>query len=184
MHGSTGACGPAGCGAAAAAADGAVAAAPCGAPTEEAAHAPDPPPAGRPLLVVDDPDVLDELLRLAAATGTEVDVAADPAAARRCWRTAPLVVVAAGLRRGARAAAGCRAAAASCCSARAWTTPACGSAAVEAGAERVVFLPDAEDWLTARLADAAEAARARAPSSPSSAAAAVRARRRWPARWP
>jgi hypothetical protein len=35
-----------------------------------------------PLVVTADEDLLDHLLRLAAAAGTEVDVAADPAAAR------------------------------------------------------------------------------------------------------
>lgn len=46
-----------------------------------------------PLVVTADDELLDELLRLAAAGGTEVDVAADPASARTRWPTAPLVVV-------------------------------------------------------------------------------------------
>ncbi|MFC8618561.1 septum site-determining protein Ssd [Micromonospora purpureochromogenes] len=40
-----------------------------------------------------DGDLLDELLRLAAAGGTEVELAADPAAARARWLPAPLVLV-------------------------------------------------------------------------------------------
>ncbi|MFB6398536.1 septum site-determining protein Ssd [Polymorphospora lycopeni] len=40
-----------------------------------------------------DTDLLDDLLRLAAAGGREVDVATDPAAARSRWSTAPLVFV-------------------------------------------------------------------------------------------
>ncbi|MGC5017140.1 septum site-determining protein Ssd [Micromonospora sp. DT47] len=40
-----------------------------------------------------DGDLLDELLRLAAAGGTEVELAADPAAARPRWLPAPLVLV-------------------------------------------------------------------------------------------
>ncbi|MFF5172753.1 septum site-determining protein Ssd [Micromonospora sp. NPDC000089] len=40
-----------------------------------------------------DGDLLDELLRLAAAGGTEVELAADPAAARSRWLPAPLVLV-------------------------------------------------------------------------------------------
>jgi secretion/DNA translocation related CpaE-like protein len=46
-----------------------------------------------PLVVTSSDDVLDELLRLAAAAGTEVDVASDSAAARTRWSTAPLVLL-------------------------------------------------------------------------------------------
>jgi secretion/DNA translocation related CpaE-like protein len=47
----------------------------------------------RPLLATNDPDLLDDLLRLAAAAGVEVDVAVDPVAARARWRLAPLVLL-------------------------------------------------------------------------------------------
>lgn len=46
-----------------------------------------------PLVVTADTDLLDDLLRLAAAGGTEVDVAPDPAAARPRYAAAPLVLV-------------------------------------------------------------------------------------------
>jgi secretion/DNA translocation related CpaE-like protein len=46
-----------------------------------------------PLVVTGDDRLLDDLLRLAAAGGTEVTVATDPAAARGRYATAPLVVV-------------------------------------------------------------------------------------------
>ncbi|BCJ65144.1 septum formation initiator [Polymorphospora rubra] len=46
-----------------------------------------------PLVVTSDTDLLDDLLRLAAAGGREIDVAPDPAAARSRWNTAPLVLV-------------------------------------------------------------------------------------------
>jgi secretion/DNA translocation related CpaE-like protein len=46
-----------------------------------------------PLIVTGDPDLLDDLLRLAAAGGTEVDVASDPVAARPRYAAAPLVVI-------------------------------------------------------------------------------------------
>ncbi|MDG4790486.1 CpaE-like family protein [Micromonospora sp. WMMD1102] len=46
-----------------------------------------------PLVVTSDNELLDELLRLAAAGGGEVEVAADPASARSRWAAAPLVVV-------------------------------------------------------------------------------------------
>jgi secretion/DNA translocation related CpaE-like protein len=46
-----------------------------------------------PLVVTADTDLLDDLLRLAAAGGTEVDVARDPAAARARYAAAPLVMI-------------------------------------------------------------------------------------------
>jgi secretion/DNA translocation related CpaE-like protein len=46
-----------------------------------------------PLVVTADQDLLDDLLRLAAAAGTEVDVATDPAAARRSFSAAPIVLI-------------------------------------------------------------------------------------------
>ena len=109
----------------------------------------------RPLAVTADPDALDDLLRLAAGVGVELEVAADGGAARRSWSTAPYVVV-------------CVDALASCLRARlprrtgvvllgadlpegdVW------QGAVELGAEQVVALPEAERWLADRLADAVE----------------------------
>lgn len=52
-----------------------------------------PSPARRPLIVTGDGDLLDDLLRLAAAGGAEVELAPDPAAARTRWLPAPLVLV-------------------------------------------------------------------------------------------
>ena len=52
-----------------------------------------PPIRRLPLVVTGDGDLLDDLLRLAAAGGTEVELAADPAAARTRWRPAPLVLL-------------------------------------------------------------------------------------------
>jgi len=46
-----------------------------------------------PLVLTADPDLLDDLLRLAAAGGTDVDVAPDPVAARPRYGDAPLVVI-------------------------------------------------------------------------------------------
>jgi secretion/DNA translocation related CpaE-like protein len=46
-----------------------------------------------PLVMTGDPDLLDDLLRLAAAGGSEVDVAPDPAAARPRYADAPIVFV-------------------------------------------------------------------------------------------
>ncbi|HEV7626077.1 MAG TPA: hypothetical protein VGO89_06230, partial [Streptomyces sp.] len=47
----------------------------------------------RPLVCTRDPDLLDDLLRLAAAGGAEVHVPPDPASARPYWMFAPLVLV-------------------------------------------------------------------------------------------
>lgn len=109
----------------------------------------------RPLLVTADADVLDDLLRLAATAGVELEVAPDATGAQRAWASAPLVVV------GPDAAARC---------ARARLPRRAGvvllggdlddagvwQLAVEVGAEHVLFLPDAEPWLVGALADAAE----------------------------
>ena len=46
-----------------------------------------------PLLATCDPELLDDLLRLAAAAGVTLDVAHDPASATRLWPTAPVVLV-------------------------------------------------------------------------------------------
>jgi secretion/DNA translocation related CpaE-like protein len=116
----------------------------------------------RPLAVTADPDVLDDLLRLAATAGTELDVAPDAAGARRAWAAAPLVLV------GHDAAPGCARARLprradvvligdGLDDAGVWEL------AVRLGAEHVVFLPDAEPWLTGALADAAEGALREAP---------------------
>ncbi|GAA5076385.1 secretion/DNA translocation related CpaE-like protein [Thermocatellispora tengchongensis] len=47
----------------------------------------------RPLVITQDDDLLDDLLRIAAAAGTEIDVAHAPALARPYWTRAPVVVV-------------------------------------------------------------------------------------------
>jgi len=109
----------------------------------------------RPLLVSSDPDVLDDLLRLAATAGVEMDVAPDAVTARRSWSAAPFIVVAADAAR-------------SCVRGRLprrdgvvllgddLDDAGIWQRAVEVGAEHVVFLPDAERWLIDRLADAEE----------------------------
>ncbi len=112
-------------------------------------------PTERPLIVTADADVLDDLLRLAATAGVELEVAPDATGAQRAWASAPLVVV------GPDAAARC---------ARARLPRRAGvvllggdlddawvwQLAVEVGAEHVLVLPDAEPWLVGALADAAE----------------------------
>lgn len=120
----------------------------------------DDAPRGRPLIVTDSPDLLDDLLRLAAAAGATVTVVPTARAAGRYWANAPLVVV------GADRAAACVAADLPARSdtvlvgtdvddRRTW------SLALLLNAEHVVFLPEAETWLVNLLSRAADAARSR-----------------------
>ncbi len=113
------------------------------------------PLSGRPLAVTADPDVLDDLLRLAATAGVELTVAPDAAAARRAWETAPFVVVAADAALGC-AAAGLRRRPGVALLGDDLDDGSVWETAVHVGAEHVVFLPDAEGWLADRFADAAE----------------------------
>lgn len=109
----------------------------------------------RPLLVTDEAELLDDVLRLAAAADVEVEVAHAAAHARGSWATAPLVMVGADVaaelarvkpyRRGGVLLFG--------------DDPddtEIWHHAVGLGAEHVVFLPTAESWLVDRMADAAE----------------------------
>ncbi|MCW0214347.1 MAG: septum formation initiator [Pseudonocardia sp.] len=111
----------------------------------------------RSLLVAEDLDLLDALLRLSAAAGTEVHRAVDSADARRRWLTAPFVVldgasaarcVEAGLPRREGVVVAVRGQARS----EDWMH------AVALGAEQVLSLPRSESWLVAAFADAAEQA--------------------------
>ena len=111
----------------------------------------------RPLVCVRAPDLLDDLLRLAAAGSADVDLPPDPVAARSKWSEAPLVVVGADV--GAEYVA-----------ARLPHRPnlvlvaderstgpddeAVWRLASELGAEHVVFLPAAEAWLVNRYTEA------------------------------
>lgn len=110
----------------------------------------------RPLLVSNDPDLIDDVLRLAAANGVEVHLAPDPESARGRWLLAPLVLVGADL---ASAVAAVRPSrrrdvvlVARTPTAEDW------QCAVALGAEHVASLPDAERWLIDRLADCGEGA--------------------------
>ncbi|MBA3745820.1 MAG: septum formation initiator, partial [Sporichthya sp.] len=117
------------------------------------------PDAPRPLVLTNDPLLLDDLLRLAAVAGAELEVAGDPWAVRRSWRNASLVLVGSDCasevarrelpRRPATILVG--------------RDPDDGSVwqlALAVGAEQVAILPDCEGWLGERLADAAEGPRA------------------------
>lgn len=116
------------------------------------------PGARRPLVVTADAGVLEEVLRLAAAAGVEADVAPDLGAAVGRWSGAPFVVVADDAARRATSQASRRLprrdgvvlVGQDLDDADIWVR------AVEVGAEHVVFLPGAESWLVARLADAGD----------------------------
>lgn len=112
-------------------------------------------PADRPLVLTRDPELLDGVLRLAAVAGVDVEAVTEVGAARRRWSAAPLVVVGSDLVRG-------------CADGRLPRRPGVlvvgvdpddtllWQLAVEVGAEHVVFLPDADTWLGAALAEAVE----------------------------
>ena len=109
----------------------------------------------RPLVITARPQVLDDLLRVAATAGVELDVADSPATAAGRWSAAPIVVVGADqVRACARRRLPRRAAVMllgdDLDDAGIWER------AVQIGAERVVFLPDAEAWLREALAEAVE----------------------------
>ncbi len=110
----------------------------------------------RPLVVTSDPTVLDDLLRLAALAGVEVEVATDAARAESSWAAASAVLLGPDavdgcVRRGLPRRPGVVLLGADEDDAAVWQT------AVTVGAEHVVFLPDAEPWLVDLLAGAAGA---------------------------
>ncbi|MEV4117780.1 septum site-determining protein Ssd [Micromonospora sp. NPDC049645] len=111
-----------------------------------------PPIRRLPLVVTGDDDLLDDVLRLAAVGGTEVELAGDPAAARTRWLPAPLVLLGADQ-------------AQACLRARLPRRPRVvlvGRAgqldpgwqiAELIGVEHVAMLPAAEPWLVDRFAE-------------------------------
>lgn len=109
----------------------------------------------RPIVLVHDEDLLDDVLKLAAAAGCDLERITD-AAARPRWATAPLVVLdRAGARRCAELRLSRRGSVVLVCAEP--PPPELWELAVTVGAERVVQLPDDEPKLVEMLADAAEA---------------------------
>ncbi|MBH5335769.1 septum formation initiator [Streptomyces pactum] len=107
----------------------------------------------RPLIITEDEELLDDLLRLCAAAGAEPEVAHGVPVRRGGWEGAPLILVgddcAAGLTgRGRRPGV--------LLIGRDLDDPGIWQRAVGVGADHVLFLPDAETWLVDRLADVAE----------------------------
>lgn len=124
------------------------------------------------LIVTEDEGLLDDLLRLSAAAGAEAEVAHGPPVDRTKWQTwsgadswarAPLVLVGddcAEVTSGLGGAGTGPPAAARrpgvLLVGRDLDDPGVWERGVRIGAEGVVVLPDAEGWLTGRIADAAE----------------------------
>lgn len=121
---------------------------------------PDRPPApadrlGGPLIVTEDESLLDDLLRLCAAAGTEPEVVFGAPPRATSWDSAPLVLVgeeAAERVRGVARRKGVLLVGHDLDDPKVWRR------AVAVGADHVVFLPDAETWIVDRIADVAEGA--------------------------
>ncbi|MGA4539763.1 septum site-determining protein Ssd [Uniformispora flossi] len=114
-----------------------------------------PPGLGRPLVVTADVRLLDELLRMCAVANVEPEVVPQPQLACEGWVVSPLVVVGADLADGVASFGLPRRkdvvlVSADLDDADVWRR------AVVVGADHVVFLPDAEAWLTDRFADLAD----------------------------
>lgn len=108
----------------------------------------------RPLVVSEDPELVDEIVRLAAANGVEVHLATDAEAARSRWSLAPLILV--GVDLAARVAGMRPERRRDVVLVGRHVADADWQRAVTLGAEHVACLPDAERWLIDRLADSGE----------------------------
>ncbi|GAA0362895.1 septum formation initiator [Microbispora corallina] len=111
----------------------------------------------RPLAITDDQDLLDDLLRIAAAAGVEIDVAHVAAHARPYWGRAPLVVVGGDLADDL-AATGPPPRQNVVIVTRTAGDPDMWRRCVAIGAQAVLELPDAERVLVEELGEAAEPA--------------------------
>ncbi|MFH0520658.1 septum site-determining protein Ssd [Streptomyces sp. M41] len=124
--------------------------------TAAVTHDPPPPASGRPgkpLIVTEDAELLDDLLRLCAAAGATPEVHHGMPERRGSWEAAPLVLVgddAARRVRGAGRRGGV------VLVGRDQDDPGVWRRAVEIGADHVLMLPDGEQWLVDRIADVAE----------------------------
>ena len=110
----------------------------------------------RPLVVSADEELLDDLLRLLAAAGTEPELATGGPALRRAHRDAPLVLLGADALTGGAVRALPRRPGVVVVSGQP-LLPSGWAAAVEVGAERVAVLPEDEAWLLSRSAASVQA---------------------------
>jgi secretion/DNA translocation related CpaE-like protein len=109
----------------------------------------------RPLLVTSDPDLLDDLLRLAVRAGTEVEVAPDLPAARQRFATAPLVIFGVDVLDGP-AISGLMPRGCLVIVCRAGQEDQAWQWAHEAGAQHIASLPTASGWLIERFSQTLE----------------------------
>ncbi|OZM73400.1 helicase [Amycolatopsis antarctica] len=112
----------------------------------------------RPLVVISDEALLDEVLRLAAAVGCETERAPDLESARPRWADAPLVLLD---DTAARRAPDLQHRPGVLLVCKSTPEPETWQLAFGLGVQRVVALPDAESTLLSALADALEGTRAR-----------------------
>jgi helicase/secretion neighborhood CpaE-like protein len=108
---------------------------------------------GGPLIVTEDIDLLDDLLRLCAAAGARPEVHHGIPERRGGWEEAPLVLVGDDAVRRVRGAARRRGVV---LVGRDQDDSGVWRRAVEIGADHVLVLPDGEQWLVDRIADVAE----------------------------
>lgn len=107
----------------------------------------------RPLLLTADPDLLDDLLGMAAAVGVAVDVAVEPTACHPQWTEAPLVLLGEDL---AGAADRLNSRAGVLVVSRGTPRSEFSTLAADLTVEDVIGLPDGESEVLERLADTAE----------------------------
>lgn len=108
---------------------------------------------GGPLIVTEDAELLDDLLRLCAAAGARPEVHHGVPEGRGSWEAAPLVLVGDDAARRVRGAARRRGVV---LVGRDQDDSGVWKRAVEIGADHVLMLPDGERWLVDRIADVAE----------------------------
>jgi secretion/DNA translocation related CpaE-like protein len=108
---------------------------------------------GGPLIVTEDESLLDDLLRLCAAAGTEPEVVFGGPPRGGSWENAPLVLV--GAEASGRVLGSPRRKGVLLVS-RELDNPEVWRRGVGMGADHVLFLPDSESWLVDRIADIAE----------------------------
>ncbi|MCN9241776.1 septum formation initiator [Streptomyces sp. RY43-2] len=106
-----------------------------------------------PLIVTEDAELLDDLLRLCAAAGARPEVHPGVPRPRGSWEAAPLVIVGDDAVRRVRGAVRRRGVV---LVGRDQDDSDVWRRAVEIGADHVLLLPDGEQWLVDRIADVAE----------------------------
>ncbi|WP_320773260.1 septum site-determining protein Ssd [Streptomyces sp. CRN 30] len=110
-------------------------------------------PPGGPLILTEDPALLDDLLRLCAAAGATPEVHPTVPERRGGWESAPLILVGDDAARRVRGTPRRRGVV---LVGRDQDDPGVWQSAVEIGADHVLMLPDGEQWLVDRIADVVE----------------------------